>query len=825
MRLTQTSRTRARRPALGPAALSLLALTTLGCRDDRDEVVADGSTSFDPTLTTTISPETSTGTPDTTETTAPDPDTSSTGAPPLPTCETTQCGTDCCEAGDECVLGVCLPPCASAVRCGDMLDVCCESGDVCLQPNCVTPGAPCLDSYDCPDGEFCEPTLNQCLPNQDPVACEIIPEFTNVELTLEWAWETDAVHTMPLIGDVDGGNDTEVIIQTRDTATTFEGDIVILDGMTGQEKVRTGDDPANGQFRSYIRPTSALGDVDGNGLADIIYAGLPTGAPGTFNYSLIHAINGQGQLIWTSHNTDNSDHYLYARNGSIYAANLDDDAETEFGIGIGLIDHDGLVVSDVFNNEQNHGSGGFGGQNSYVNGGSMATPADIDGDGTLEIVTGRDAFKIDSWVNPAIGTPTVTVSQLWAAGGDDGYPAVADLDGNGTPEIILVSANCSTCDGILRILDSATGELWCGADPTGAACAGNDAARTQPVTLAADGLGGVVGRGGPPTVADFDGDGRPEVGVAGATAYAVYDFNRTDEVIVQPDGALPPGPGDAYIRWSAVTQDLSSNVTGSSVFDFQGDGIAEVLYQDECYAWVYDGETGDVLVQVENSSPTIHEYPVVADVDGDGNSEFVVIAAATSPASCEGIPGYQIRQGVFVYGDANDRWVRTRAVWPQHTYHVTNSTSAAIPPEVEEPNWLAPGLNNFRQNAQGEGIFNGPDLSIDVAVGLQNCLDEEFEIFVTVRNEGSIGVPAGIPVSLWEGTDSNGTLIGTQETEAPLLPGAFVQFSWLVPAPAEVAKNYYTTVDQAEVSLGEVIECIEDNNEAVTETVNCPTPG
>ena len=378
---------------------------------------------------------------------------------------------------------------------------------------------------------------------------------------------------------------------------------------------------------------------------------------------------------------------------------------------------------------------------------------------------------------------------------------------------------------MLRILDSSTGELWCGRDPTGAMCVGNDAARTQPIPLADDGMGGAIGRGGPATVADFDGDGRPEVGVAGASAYAVYDFNRTGEDIVQPGGFAPPGPGDVYIRWFAATQDQSSNVTGSSVFDFQGDGAAEVLYQDECYARVFDGASGAVILEIENSSPTIHEYPIVADVDGDGNSEFIVIAAATNPELCDTIPGYTPRQGVFAYGDANDQWVRTRQVWPQHTYHVTNATGAALTPDTEDQNWLQPGLNNFRENAQGEGIFNAPDLSLDIAVGTQTCLDEQFQIFVTVRNNGSLGVPAGVAVTLYEGMDASGDLVGTQLTNNALLPGGFEQFIWLVGAPAQEPKNYYATVDSPETMMGIVAECNEDNNDGATETVACPIQG
>jgi hypothetical protein len=49
-----------------------------------------------------------------------------------------------------------------------------------------------------------------------------------------------------------------------------------------------------------------------------------------------------------------------------------------------------------------------------------------------------------------------------------------------------------------------------------------------------------------------------------------------------------------------------------------------VLYNDECFFRVYDGESGDVLMERPNSHRTATEYPIVVDVDGDSNSEILV---------------------------------------------------------------------------------------------------------------------------------------------------------------------------------------------------------
>ena len=60
------------------------------------------------------------------------------------------------------------------------------------------------------------------------------------------------------------------------------------------------------------------------------------------------------------------------------------------------------------------------------------------------------------------------------------------------------------------------------------------------------------------------------------------------------------------------------------MFDFDGDGEAEVIYNDECFLRVYAGDDGKVKLELENSSLTGSDYPIAVDVDGDGHTELVV---------------------------------------------------------------------------------------------------------------------------------------------------------------------------------------------------------
>jgi len=255
----------------------------------------------------------------------------------------------------------------------------------------------------------------------------------------------------------------------------------------------------------------------------------------------------------------------------------------------------------------------------YSNGG-FSVVVDIDEDDEMELVTGAGVFRWD--------VPTrAWVRESWYERGDctgpgcgEGHVAVANFGAYTSPrvtdpalpEIAVASA------GHIRI-DTMDGRTVFG-----------------PVALPGGGVGG------PPTVADFDGDGLPEVAAAGAQAYSVFDPDCAQSATLARLGGRCEATGRTGVLWSRPSQDMSSNVTGSTSFDFEGDGRVEAVYADECFARVYDGRTGTVLFSQHHSSCTWYENPVVADVDGDLRAELVVgsnfnCGSTTTGIACPGV--------------------------------------------------------------------------------------------------------------------------------------------------------------------------------------------
>jgi hypothetical protein len=301
---------------------------------------------------------------------------------------------------------------------------------------------------------------------------------------------------------------------------------------------------------------------------------------------------------------------------------------------------------------------------------------------------------------------------------------------------------------------------------------------------------------GPPTVADFDGDGEPEIGTAAADFYTVLDMECDQDPV-------PMKCRQQGILWATPNNDCSSRVTASSVFDFEGDGKAEMVYADEQNFRIFDGTTGVVLYDdATHGSNTRIEMPLVADVDNDGNSEIVVPSATD--------------QAIKVFQDTDDNWVRTRRIWNQHTYHVSNINEDGTIPAGEPPNWLNDRLNNFRQNVQPGGIFDAPNLVVDsVDVRGTTCGQTyEVEIEVTVSNDGALGVPAGVPVRIAAKSGMQTEVIADLTTLSRLLPGQSETFTVTWEVPAMWVQDGFTIDAFVDPDMS-TNECIEDDNQLV----------
>ena len=498
-----------------------------------------------------------------------------------------------CEAG-VCSDGICCDTAEQACK-----GSCCPSGDVCLFEQCKTPGKPCQNSADCGDGRYCETSLGgksdgggidggspdsgavctnavsnagRCIdlpplcPGGDAGVdggncfqnCEFFPTPGQLEPTKKWQWGQEMkpsefpafidTWATPAVGRVYDSNCDGSINEADSPAIVFVSGNAKGTACPSSATCRTGvlravDGRSGTTLWSLRRAhngsvgfagmSTAIGDTNGDGRMEIV---AMTGE------GKLALVSGEGMVLGVSDKAyPRQDVKSFGWGGGISLGDMDNDGKPEAAYGSTVWTIDGNKITHLFDGPGNASGGSPAWALSFF--------VDLDGNGTLELYGGNTAYN------------SKTGSTLWSrrlAGPlgtaiPDGLGAAGDFDGDQKPEVVVVS------DGKVWILEGSTGVTELG-----------------PFTM----LGN--GNGGPPTVADFDGDGKAEIGIAQQDKYSM----------LKPDYAKK----QIASVWEAPNHDLSSSITGSSVFDFEGDGRAEVIYNDECFLWVYDGATGKVLL-------------------------------------------------------------------------------------------------------------------------------------------------------------------------------------------------------------------------------------
>jgi hypothetical protein len=745
----------------------------------------------------------------------------------------------------------------------------------------------CEDDWDCPGYTACESGI--CVGTGDAPTCSLPPEdFTNVLPVNEILWggtgtaaksavnspfpSSSQVSVVPIVANLDDDNGDgkvdeldfpEIVFMSYcNSDVTSNGIVRAIHGggpNKGKDAFATcgstvwheGDDIAMACACSAAEGNSvgtlAVGDLDYDGLPEIVVPNETQGFTILDRKGVpITSVTGQ----WATYN-----------DAAITLANLDEKGFVEIVVGrdVFQLDHDAnglLTVVNTFDGALNLGMNGQG---------PVSCVADIAGGAEQEIIAGTTAYRMPT---PPAGVTTQaacpvgavdnfckkTLEVVWdgqAVNGaaalpnaqKDGFCAVADVLGTDPvappspsnpldqkPEVVVIG------EGYVLVLEGATGTLR----------------RSINLNLGAD--------GGAPNVDDFDGDGFPEIGSALGTAYVMLDLQATSAACpawpntfsdaasgLQGNPARTPGGAcvqDAdcaagavcsqsqgqcvclHNGWLRGTEDNSSRVTSSSVFDFNGDGAAEVVYNDECHFRIYDGKGADVLFKNPSPSRTRVENPAIADVDNDGNAE-IVFPSNNESAQCS--TGVDYPNGIAVWGDASDSWVSARRIWNQHAYHVTNVTESGMIPLHEPESWRSYNgrvYNTYRSNPRNYNV--APDLTvsgIQVASPDATCgqLSLSIDITAEIENQGDLRVGPGIVLTyygVWTGaglteplyvdaaqTPLSATLQGSLEPGDSILVTASYSAQWN--SPGVLPDKVRVVVDEAD----QASECVEINNE------------
>jgi hypothetical protein len=370
------------------------------------------------------------------------------------------------------------------------------------------------------------------------------------------------------------------------------------------------DDPLPAGFSLSIdtkvhHSSPTIADVDGDGVNDIVVAGLD---------GLVRVLHGDGSPVagWPQPVVVPGADGPTAVESTPAVADLDGDGDAEVIVGAGSLEvqdqHGGLVVFehdgtprcgfrtadtyDVWNVGTGQGPDGY-------SEGVFSSPAvgDVDGDRRPDVIFGAWDWKIhgiDRRCRPLPGFPFHHDDTVWSS------PALYDVDRDGRLEI-FIGGDASPGGmenwrgGVFRALDWANGavrELW--------------KRRIAEIVQSS------------PAIGDIDRDGRLEAVVGAGVFYQNDDSNRVYAWHLD-DGSDVPG-------WPQDTGDdtLSSPALG----DLNGDARLDVVIgsrDGRVHAWTGSGRLlWRVFPWSGRDTGEIVASPVVTDVNGNGRPDVVI---------------------------------------------------------------------------------------------------------------------------------------------------------------------------------------------------------
>lgn len=627
-----------------------------------------------------------------------------------------------------------------------------------------------LFDTDCP----CDPEAYQA---QCTIDCQVLPDsFPEIKMRIKWVSDPvvnfDDLSSPIICGDINADGIVEIIsLISLGTYTNNEHSIGIFSGADGsllnKMTYETMDSGVSFGPSSFYRNQS-----------------LQKGFIVAANFDTLVCFDESGEIQWKSESIWDFTNSAWPK-GSISIADINGDGLAEIVLGSLVINAEtGKLLASGNLGAGANSYGLFNPISAYLN--THSTPAELLAEPGLEIAAGSTVYKVelnstsDSTGNkmiPVVADPPVL----------DGFTSVADINGDGMLDVIVVRSNLFPDGGGIWVWDPRTRQLI--------------------ATAEAGSVGGI------PTIGDVDGDCIPDICIVFKDQLNLYTY--TGAIDLELSYSLPITEGSG---WSQT-----------AMFDFNLDGKLEIVYRDEEQLMILDGPSGAILTSMPLTNGTWWEGPIIADVDKDGEADILVTGSQTSDEEAR----------IFAIESAGTPWAPARSVWNQQGYHVTNVNDDLTIPRVQQNQAMAiPGTENCVQatcpapyNGYGvqatmrtqEGCVQFPGLDLSLEITGYSCTADSISFCIVVSNESeAIAFNDTLWISCYEFSPTGGNGTPALETNWWIIPldpmSSTDKLCMTNPIPASLNNMYFVVNDNGTAlsplpfPVTGVIECDYSNN-------------